>query len=200
VRSVAVNGHPRGCVVKDDDTTKEEQAVHALTRPRLETDGAAHAAAATLFEAHHERVYRVARRITGRAEDAEDVLQTVFLRLPRREDPPIRAEDAASYLHRAATNASLDLIRRRRASRAEAIDDIDRFSDAAPSPEARHQGDELQAKVRAALAGFPPRAAEIFALRYFDGYGNREIARMLGTSWSTVAVTLHRTRAKLQKE
>jgi RNA polymerase sigma-70 factor (ECF subfamily) len=49
-----------------------------------------------------------------------------------------------------------------------------------------------------ALAQLNPRAAEIFALRYFDGYGNREIARLLNTSWSTVAVTLHRTRAKLQ--
>ncbi|HEX4823689.1 MAG TPA: sigma-70 family RNA polymerase sigma factor [Candidatus Polarisedimenticolaceae bacterium] len=174
--------------------------MHALTRPRPETDGAAHAAAAALFEAHHERVYRVARRITGRAEDAEDVLQTVFLRIVRREDAPIRADEAASYFHRAATNASLDLIRRRRAARSESIDDADRFSDAAPSPEAQSRGDELQAKVREALAALSPRAAEIFVLRYFDGYGNREIARMLRTSWSTVAVTLHRTRAKLQKE
>src|SRR5262245_55259872 len=130
----------------DDDTMKEEPAVHALTQPRLESDGAAHAATAALFEAHHERVYRVARRITGRAEDAEDVLQTVFLRILRREEPPIRAEEAASYLHRAATNASLDTIRRRRAARAEAIDDADRFSDDAPSPEARHEAEEIQAK------------------------------------------------------
>ena len=194
------NARPGGCVVKGDDTTKEEPAVHALTQPRLEADGAAHAAAAALFEAHHERVYRVARRITGRAEDAEDVLQTVFLRILRREEPPIRTDEAASYLHRAATNASLDLIRRRRASRAEAIDNADRFADKAPSPEAQHGGEEIQAKVRAALAGLPPRAAEIFALRYFDGYGNREIARLLRTSWSTVAVTLHRTRTRLQKE
>jgi RNA polymerase sigma factor (sigma-70 family) len=54
--------------------------------------------------------------------------------------------------------------------------------------------------VRAALAALPERAAEMFVLRYFDGYGNREIARMLDTSWSTVAVTLHRTRARLQKD
>jgi RNA polymerase sigma-70 factor (ECF subfamily) len=45
-----------------------------------------------------------------------------------------------------------------------------------------------------------PRAAEIFVLRYFEGYGNREIARLLQTSWSTVAVTLHRTRTKLKND
>jgi RNA polymerase sigma-70 factor (ECF subfamily) len=184
--------------VKGDDTTKEE-AVHALPQTRFEPDHAAHEAAASLFEAHHERVYRVARRITGRAEDAEDVLQTVFLRILRREEPPIRTDEAASYLHRAATNASLDLIRRRTAARADAIDDTQEFRDLAPSPELQSEGEELRAKVREALAALPPRTAEIFILKYFDGYGNREIARMLRTSWSTVAVTLYRTRAKLQK-
>jgi RNA polymerase sigma factor (sigma-70 family) len=69
-----------------------------------------------------------------------------------------------------------------------------------PGPEALHEGAEIRDKLRAALAELNPRAAEIFVLRYFDGYGNREIAKLLNTSWSTIAVTLHRTRAKLQKD
>ena len=185
--------------MRGEDTPKEKD-VSALPRAMTEPDPAAAAAAAALFRDHHERVYRVARRITGRSEDAEDVLQTVFLRLVRREEPALRTEEAASYLHRAATNASLDLLRRRKAARSEPIEDADRFEDATPRPDAVRQHDELRDKVRAALAERPPRAAEIFTLRYFDGYGNREIAALLGTSWSTVAVTLHRTRARLQKQ
>lgn len=185
--------------MKGEDTTKEK-AVHALPQTRTEPLDQAHAAAAALFRDHHDRVYRVARRMTGSAEDAEDVLQTVFLRILRREEPPLRSEDAASYLHRAATNASLDLLRRRKAARSESIEDADRFEDHQPRPDVRQEGDEVRAKVRAALAAMNPRAAEIFVLRYFDGYGNREIARLLNTSWSTIAVTLHRTRARLQKD
>ena len=45
-----------------------------------------------------------------------------------------------------------------------------------------------------------PRAAEMFALRYFEGLGNREIADLLGTSQGVVAVLLHRTRHRLRKE
>lgn len=174
--------------------------MHALPQPAFRPDHGSHASADALFQEHHERVYRVARRITGSSEDAEDVLQTVFLRILRREDPPLRSEDAASYLHRAATNASLDLLRRRKAARSEPIEDADRLRGAAPGPDVQHEGSELRAKVRAALAELNPRAAEMFALRYFDGYGNREIARLMNTSWSSVAVTLHRTRARLQKE
>ena len=118
----------------------------------------------------------------------------------RRDEPPLRADDAANYLHRAATNASLDLLRRRKAARSEPIEDAERFRDHEPNPEAAHVGAEIRDKVRAALAELNPRAAEIFVMRYFDGYGNREIARLLNTSWSTIAVTLHRTRAKLQKD
>jgi RNA polymerase sigma-70 factor (ECF subfamily) len=54
--------------------------------------------------------------------------------------------------------------------------------------------------VREALARMSPRAAEIFALRYFEGYANHEIAGLLGTSRSTVNVILHRTRKELRGE
>jgi RNA polymerase sigma-70 factor, ECF subfamily len=182
-----------------EDTTKEK-AVHASPETRTVRDPVADDSVAALFEQHHERVFRIARRITGDASDAEDVLQTVFLRIMRRDEPPLRPDDAGNYLHRAATNASLDLLRRRKAARSQPIEDAERLLDREPSPESNREGAEIRDKVRTALAALNPRAAEIFVLRYFDGYGNREIARLLNTSWSTIAVTLHRTRAKLQKE
>jgi RNA polymerase sigma factor (sigma-70 family) len=54
--------------------------------------------------------------------------------------------------------------------------------------------------VRAALAELSPKSAEIFTLRYFEGYGNNEIAIMLGTSRSTINVILHRTRQRLKEK
>jgi RNA polymerase sigma factor (sigma-70 family) len=66
-----------------------------------------------LFRAHHERVFRTAHRITGSAADAEDVLQTVFLRLVKSHESVNLAEHPEAYLSRAAINASLDLMRSR---------------------------------------------------------------------------------------
>jgi RNA polymerase sigma factor (sigma-70 family) len=64
-----------------------------------------------------------------------------------------------------------------------------------------HQGATEQREVlRAAVARLHPTAAEMFVLRYFEGYDNAEVARMMETSEGTVAVTLHRTRTRLQKE
>src|SRR5436309_15681036 len=77
-----------------------------------------------IFREHHGAVYRAAYRITGNAADAEDVLQTVFTRLLRREEQPDLSNSAGSYLHRAAVNAALDLMRRRKRARAVDIDDV----------------------------------------------------------------------------
>src|SRR4030042_683880 len=81
------------------------QAVEPVT---LDPD----AARGRLFEEHHSLVYRAAYRITGSASDAEDVLQTVFVRLTRSGDAE-RLDNPAAYLRRAAVNAALDLLRRR---------------------------------------------------------------------------------------
>ena len=63
----------------------------------------------TLFRAHHDRVFRTAHRITGSSADAEDVLQTIFLRLVKSRESHDLSQNPEAYLSRAAINASLDL-------------------------------------------------------------------------------------------
>jgi RNA polymerase sigma-70 factor (ECF subfamily) len=155
-----------------------------------------------LFRAHHESVLRAAYRITGNATDAEDVLQTVFMRLLRRpaDAPPMT--DAAAYLHRAAVNAALDLVRDRHPAKNQPLDaHLTHLAESpAAAPDRRREASEIRALLHRAIRRLPPRAAEIFALYYFEDYSNQQIANMLGLSASGVAVTLHRTRARLQEE
>ena len=154
-----------------------------------------------LFQNHHKLIFRTAYRITGSRSDAEDVLQTIFLRLtPNRRD---LAPNPEGYLHRAAVNASLDLIRRRTRANFVALDVIDFNQSAklsAQSPEDDYADVELRELIRHAVAKLEGRAATAFALRYFEGYDNQRIAQVLGTSQMVVAVTLHRARTRLRKE
>jgi len=155
-----------------------------------------------IFRAHHGAVFRAAYRITGDPMDAEDVLQTVFARLLRREDEVDLSASAASYLHRAAVNAALDLLRRRQRARAVALADVEDelVDETGIEPERQSGSRELAEGLRRALARLSPKTAEIFALRYFEGVGNLEISRLMGTSQTAVAVILHRARRRLQKE
>jgi RNA polymerase sigma-70 factor (ECF subfamily) len=155
-----------------------------------------------LFQAHYERVFRTAQRITGSTADAEDVLQTVFLRLVKNPESHDFAGHEEAYLSRAAINASLDLLRSRSRSRSVGLEDID--IDAAVStfknPEMQHADKELQKLIRQAVARLGSTAAEMFVLRYYEGYDNQEIAKIMGTSQMVVGVVLHRARTKLRKE
>jgi RNA polymerase sigma-70 factor, ECF subfamily len=167
-----------------------------------------------IFEQHHGAVYRAAYRVTGNAMDAEDVLQAVFTRLLRRPGGPgADGRDAGyprldpsqavgSYLHRAAVNAALDLLRSRRRSRLVAIGDLEQelVDEAGPGPERLSSSRDLGRRLRAALARLSPRQAEIFTLRYLEGLGNLEIARLLGSSQTAIAVILHRARHRLKLE
>ena len=137
-----------------------------------------------LFREHHGAVYRAAYRITGDAADAEDVLQTVFTRLLRREEQPDLSESAGSYLHRAAVNAALDLLRARKRARTVDLDGVSEslVDQADPEPERRQGSRELSRRLREAMTRLSPRQAEIFTMRYFEGLGNLEISRMLGAT------------------
>ena len=77
-----------------------------------------------MYRDHHAMVFRTAYRVTGNAADAEDVLQTVFLRMVRRDDAADAIERPENYLRRAAVHAALDLVRARRAG---ADVDLDRL-------------------------------------------------------------------------
>lgn len=156
----------------------------------------------TLFRAHHLRVFRTAHRITGSAADAEDVLQTVFLRLIKGGETYDLSQNPEAYLSRSAINASLDLLRSRTRLKSVGLEEVDTDSLTSrfQSPEAEHVDRELQALVRLAVARLGKTAGEMFVLRYYEGFDNREIASALKTSPLVVGVVLHRARTKLRKE
>src|SRR3954452_6416432 len=135
-----------------------------------------------LFADHHRRVLVAAWRITGSMADAEDVVQTIFMRLGTGEGIPPKS--AGSYLYRAAINGALDLLRRRKVAAAEPLESAaglaSRALEAAPDRAAASR--ELAALLRQAISDLPSRAAEMFTLRYIEELGNREIAALMGTS------------------
>ena len=153
-----------------------------------------------LFQEHGRAVFRTAFRVTGSESDAEDVTQSVFLRLMANQHVPRLRDEPGPYLRRAATNAALDMLRRRKTSRAVPLEpESGRLADAGAGPERELAGRALHARLREAIAGLSPRAAEVITLRFIEGLSNGEIAEVLETSTAVVAVTLHRARRDLRR-
>src|SRR5207244_1110888 len=150
------------------DTTKEGTVQAAVKTLRAVPDPPGELE--MLFRENYERVFRVAHRITGSAADAEDVLQTVFLRLVKGGESYDLSDNPAAYLSRAAINASLDLMRSRSRARSVGLEEgkADLIAATSRSPESQQVDRELQRLIRQAVSRLGSTAAEMFVLRYYE--------------------------------
>ena len=157
------------------------------------TSTSALAGFAALYARHYEGVFRAALRVTGNAADAEDVLQTVFLRVLSRSEGEEAAGRPSAYFRRAAVNAAVDLLRRRAVHAETAYDD--RAASAGVEPAGL-----LKERLRRAIATLPNEDATLFLLRHVEGLSIEELAGMFRIEKNNVAVRLHRIRHRLQAE
>jgi RNA polymerase sigma-70 factor (ECF subfamily) len=153
-----------------------------------------------IFRAHHGMVIKAAYRLTGSLNDAEDVAQTVFLRLVQKHFDAVEVSNLEGYLYRAAVNAALDLVRARHDERRQPLDEAVTEGGPFVSGERMQAAAEIRDWLRRALAELQPRAAEIFVLRYLEELEVADIARLLRLSRTAVLVSLHRSRRRLQKD
>jgi RNA polymerase sigma-70 factor (ECF subfamily) len=148
---------------------------------------------AEVYERHYDAVFRAALRVTGNRADAEDVLQTVFLRVLAHGGDVEAAPLPAAYFRRAAVNAAVDLLRRRAVHAESAYDD-----------QAPHAAVEppllLKERLRRAIATLESEDATLFLLRHVEGLSNEELAGLFQLEKNNVAVRLHRIRLRLQTE
>jgi RNA polymerase sigma-70 factor, ECF subfamily len=150
-----------------------------------------------LYSQHWQLVYRTAYAITGSRQDAEDVLQSIFVKLLQRGIALELKQPAERYLHRAAVNLSLNVLRARKRQRlVDGVEHLDIPDRQADDPE---RDDDFHERLMDAIAQLKPRAVEILLLHYKHGFSDAQIAKLLGTSRGTMAVTLYRLRARLRR-
>jgi len=145
---------------------------------------------------HAERVVRIAMRILGNLDEAEDVSQEVF-----RECFEVESErgllDPTAMAVRLATVRSLDRLRRRqtRFGRGAELRDGDRVTAIGPPEEAEAR--ELADWLRCAIARLPRRQSEAFTLVAMEQTSRDEAAEILGTSVEAVSTALCEARKRL---
>lgn len=146
---------------------------------------------ALMYHRHVDRVYRVCFMLLKNAADAEDAVQTVFIKLMQSRPTFADHEHEKAWLIRTARNHCLNLLshwwRRKRVS-----------MEGRPDPAAPHgeEGRELWDLV----LGLPAKYKTVVYLFYYEGYSTKEMARMLEMKESTVRSHLHAARKLLKIE
>ena len=152
-----------------------------------------------IFREHSRLIYRAAYGVTASREDAEDVVQALFLRLWQRGLPPDFQRNPKAYLYRSAINLASNAERARRRHLSAVDASLRLAADDSQGPHRDPPTSPHHHQVAAAMAQLNSRAVEMLVLRYTEDCTDLEIAKLLGTSRSVVAVTLFRARARLRK-
>src|ERR1700675_3508607 len=160
-----------------------------------------------LVEQHSRAVFRLAFRLTGNEQDAEDVVQETFLRAYRQLDKYEARSSFSTWLYRIASNYSLDLIRmrkrheekRERGSKAEERDILQSIPVNAPGPDRIAHSNQVQERVNEALNELSDQERTAFVLRHFEGLSIDEIGEALGTGTNATKHSIFRAVQKLRR-
>ena len=161
-----------------------------------------------LVERHSRSVYKVGFRVTGRAEDAEDVVQETFLKAYRQLDRFEERSSFGTWLHRIAWNCAVDLLRSRpKREQAEEADTLDQlgalstgttFSGGAPSPERLMASVQVGDRVKAAMARLSALERAAFVMRHYEGRTIDEISRALDIRENAAKHSIFRAVRKMR--
>ena len=156
-----------------------------------------------LVETHSRSVFRVAFRMTGNEQDAEDVVQESLLRAYRQLGTFESRAHFGTWLYRIVSNCSVDLMRSKQARhdqmRGDSLDETVTLPAAdVPGPERMAQSAEIEQRVQDALRALSPLERAAFTLRHYEGRSIDEISATLGLGTSAAKHSVFRAVKKLR--
>jgi RNA polymerase sigma-70 factor, ECF subfamily len=154
-----------------------------------------------LVERHSRSIYRLAYRMTGRPEDAEDVVQETLVRAYRQLGRFESRSNFATWLYRIGFNCAIDYMRARpRRESMEAEDTLDRLAanDGAPTVDDLVYAGEISARVQAALEALSPQERAAFVMRHYHGCTIEEICGALDLRTNAAKHSIFRAVRKMR--
>jgi RNA polymerase sigma-70 factor (ECF subfamily) len=164
---------------------------------------------ARLVEAYYPTIYRVALRLTGSAQDAEDVLQETFLKAYRHLNGFDGRSSLSTWLYRIATNEALMLLRKQKPGQVSIDEPVQteegeqepmQVVDWCCLPEEEFMSAEAQEELDQAVARLPASLRAVFLLRDIEGLSTQETGEVLSLSETAVKTRLSRARLRLREE
>jgi len=164
-----------------------------------------------LVERHSRNVFRMAYRMTGNRQDAEEVVQEAFLRGYQKLRQFQGQANFGTWVYRIAANYAIDRLRTKHAEQSRRqvasgpqedgleIDPLMSAKDLAPSPERLAASAQLAEKMKEALDALSPAERTAIVMRHWEGCAIEEIAAVLKSNTNATKNTVFRAVAKLRK-
>lgn len=173
----------------------ETLLVEQLRNPKT-----AHSAFDTLMRIYGEPVYWQIRKLVVRHEDADDILQNVFLKAWNNLHNFRGDAKLSTWLYKIAINESINFLNKERTRNNISVDtEDDSYLLNNIEADEYFDGDELQAELLKAVATLPEKQRLVFNMRYFDEMKYEEISEILGTSVGALKASYHHAVKKIEE-
>lgn len=150
----------------------------------------------TLYRTHAGRIYALASRMAGSADEGEDLLQEIFLQAFRKLGSFKGDAAIGTWLYRLALNHCLDFVRSKQAKMGKVTDTLD--ADTSFQPSAKRDTPIARIDLERAMARLPPGCREAFVLHDVEGFDHKEVGDMLGIAEGTSKSQVFKARLKLR--
>lgn len=153
-----------------------------------------------LMDAFQMPIYHYIRRLVVSHEDAEDVLQEVFIRVFRHLEQFRSESSLSTWIYRIATNESLRLLNVRKAEAIVSAEEVqEELMSKLKASDYIDYENELAVKFQKAILSLPEKQRLVFNLRYYDELEYEEIARILDSKVETLKVNYHYAKEKIKE-
>lgn len=152
-----------------------------------------------LMDSFQEPIYYYIRRIVVAHEDAEDIMQEVFMRVYRYMDQFRSESSLSTWLYTIATNECLRFLNKRKENVVSAEEMQEELAGKLKASEYVDYENELAVKFQEAILSLPERQRIVFNLRYYDELEYEEIARILDSKVETLKVNYHYAKDKIKE-
>lgn len=153
-----------------------------------------------IVKSYSERLFWYVRRYVCCHEDADDLIQDIFIKVWAAL-PSFRGEARLfTWLYRIATNETLNFVRRQKVRAALNFKSIDTELERRIDEDPYLNGGEAERKLLKALQKLPQKQRVVFSMRYFEDMRYEEISEITGTSVGALKASYHIAYEKLKKE
>ncbi|GAK04540.1 RNA polymerase sigma factor SigW [Geomicrobium sp. JCM 19037] len=162
---------------------------------------------AQIVEAYKDKVYQIAYRMVGNAQEAQDVAQEAFIRAYTNIDRYDTNRKFSTWLFRIATNLSIDKLRKKKpdysldaeVSGTEGLDGYSQLAATDALPDEQVVTLEWQASIQEEINALPPKYRAAIILKYMEDLSLQEMSEILDLPVGTIKTHVHRGREALRK-
>lgn len=171
----------------------ESRILPLLQNPETQKD-----AFSEIVRAYSEKLYWVVRKMVLAHDDANDVLQNVFIKAWVNIDSFKGESMLSTWLYKIAVNESITFLNKQRTHQNISIDDTDTFLLSKMESDSYFDGDEMQKQFQQALLTLPEKQRLVFNMKYFDEMKYEEMSDVLGTSVGALKASYHHAVQKIK--